>query len=112
MNKKLQSYLESKHAELTGENTACVDKVKRRKFNTKKRSNRKVILLLDYNHRCAICNITVDFSKPDAHPNKATIDHIRPLAKGGSDTKENLQLLCFPCNNKKADTYEPTDTGV
>jgi 5-methylcytosine-specific restriction endonuclease McrA len=29
------------------------------------------------------------------------IDHIMPLARGGSDGPENLQLLCPPCNVKK-----------
>ena len=32
-----------------------------------------------------------------------TIDHIVPKAKGGSDKKENYQLMCSPCNHKKSD---------
>lgn len=105
MNPKLKNYLTSKHAEFCGGGS---DKVKRRKLNSKKRNSRKTILLLDYNFRCAICNTTVDFNKPDTHINKATIDHIKPISKGGLDVKSNLQLLCFKCNNKKADTYNPT----
>ena len=34
------------------------------------------------------------------------IDHIKPLAKGGSDELENKQALCQVCNNKKSDKYE------
>ncbi len=30
-----------------------------------------------------------------------TLDHKIPLAKGGADTDENLQLLCGACNSKK-----------
>lgn len=32
---------------------------------------------------------------------KYHIDHIKPLALGGSDGRRNLQLLCAPCNLKK-----------
>lgn len=32
-----------------------------------------------------------------------TLDHIKPRAKGGPDRLHNLQTMCFPCNNAKAD---------
>jgi phage terminase large subunit GpA-like protein len=31
------------------------------------------------------------------------IDHIKPVAKGGTNTLENLRLLCFHCNQRQAD---------
>src|SRR5579885_762252 len=31
------------------------------------------------------------------------VDHITPLAKGGTGVRENLRLLCFHCNQREAD---------
>ncbi len=32
-----------------------------------------------------------------------TLDHIKPACLGGSNRMENLQAMCFPCNQAKAD---------
>lgn len=32
-----------------------------------------------------------------------SVDHIEPLVRGGTNTHENLQLLCLPCNLDKGD---------
>ena len=44
--------------------------------------------------KCAGCNYFLPFRN-------MTIDHIVPQSKGGTDAKENLQLLCNACNATK-----------
>jgi len=52
------------------------------------------MLLAAQTHRCAYC-------KADLRKVKRHLDHIIPLARGGSNDKENLQYLCAPCNQSK-----------
>jgi len=40
------------------------------------------------------------------HPKAPTIDHIVPLAQGGDDTRDNVQLAHFECNWRKRDAGE------
>jgi 5-methylcytosine-specific restriction endonuclease McrA len=46
-----------------------------------------------YGGQCAECGAT-DYLE---------FDHIIPVAKGGSNTDSNVQLLCRRCNLKKSD---------
>lgn len=50
-------------------------------------------------YKCLHCNK----QEPEI---KLTIDHIKPVSKGGTSFKENLQGLCRSCNAKKRDKYE------
>lgn len=55
--------------------------------------------------RCAACNAKLTISRG---PKQRNLDHVQPLAAGGSNSVENLQWLCADCNNKKGamDPYE------
>jgi len=43
---------------------------------------------------CALCHCTID-------PKTVVLDHIIPLAAGGADRPENIQLACNQCNTQK-----------
>ena len=56
---------------------------------------------------CQICGRDIDF---DCDPNSddyPSIDHIKPLAKGGLHQWDNVQLACRRCNSLKRDDYSP-----
>lgn len=42
--------------------------------------------------RCGICYREVDMALKYPHPRSASVDHIIPLSKGGSDLKSNVRL--------------------
>jgi 5-methylcytosine-specific restriction endonuclease McrA len=50
-------------------------------------------LLVLQKSKCAVCHTSI---KDDYH-----VDHVIPLAMGGGNGKDNLQLLCPPCNLSK-----------
>jgi 5-methylcytosine-specific restriction endonuclease McrA len=58
------------------------------------------LLLFIQKNRCIVCRISIK--------NKYHIDHIIPLALGGSNDKNNLQLLCPHCNFTKSSKH-PVD---
>lgn len=58
-------------------------------------------ILTAQGHRCAYC-------KADLKRKKRHLDHIMPLALGGSNDRTNLQYLCVPCNLAKG-AKDPID---
>ena len=47
--------------------------------------------------QCQYCGDVFDFED-------LTIDHVVPRSKGGSNARENLQLLCLSCNTEKGNS--------
>lgn len=56
------------------------------------------------NHLCEYCHTSERWQYV-----RFTIDHVIPLARGGSDTPDNLALACFHCNRRKADKLTALD---
>lgn len=60
-----------------------------------------VAVMLDRQRgKCAYCRLSFR--------GKHTVDHITPLALGGTNWPRNLQLTCRPCNTKK-NAKDPID---
>ena len=53
--------------------------------------------------RCHICNRKVSKVQQVPHPRAATLDHLIPLAKGGTHEPANVATACFECNYLKCD---------
>jgi hypothetical protein len=54
--------------------------------------------------KCQHCKCRCVHHSRERGNNQATIDHIMPLARGGTHTYANAQLLCRRCNEKKQAT--------
>lgn len=52
---------------------------------------------------CGICGLPVDKSLKYPDPMCATVDHIIPVDKGGTNELSNLQLAHHYCNRQKSD---------
>ncbi|NCB03846.1 MAG: HNH endonuclease [Spirochaetia bacterium] len=66
-----------------------------------------VAIMKKYRNTCQVCGCKVHRSNgKDWSPNIATIDHIVPIAKGGTHTYDNVQLLCAMCNTRKSDNMK------
>lgn len=54
-------------------------------------------------YRCHLCGKKTNPAKQVPHPRAPTIDHIIPLAAGGTHEPLNCRTACFRCNSVKGD---------
>jgi hypothetical protein len=57
-----------------------------------------------YSHRGGYCGV----SETDAG-DQLTVDHYRPVSKGGGEDDDNLVYACFKCNLYKSDFHPDAD---
>lgn len=72
------------------------------------RLDRQALLERDH-YTCYLCGKQLDPATPFLHPDAVTLDHVIPLAKGGSHTADNLRVACRACNGHKSANLLPAD---
>lgn len=65
----------------------------RRSANGKHTTKDILDILQSQNHQCAYCRTKLE--------QKYHVDHITAIARGGTNHRRNLQILCAPCNKSK-----------
>lgn len=98
-----------------GKETSYKKRVKRRshKHDVRFTPHERSQILERDNWKCRYCGTKVhDESQGNWNtPNKAHIDHIVPISKGGDSTPDNLQVLCRTCNLSKSDKEQKHQTS-
>ena len=51
-------------------------------------------------HNCPICGVGLDYEYSQ-RPSSAEVDHLLPYSKGGTDTLDNVTVICRWCNQRK-----------
>ena len=78
-----------------------------------RRNYRIAILYLRDGGRCSICSCHLLFElEYEKSPMFATIDHILPASKNGSNRMENFRLACRVCNQRRGNFYNKSMGGV
>jgi 5-methylcytosine-specific restriction endonuclease McrA len=76
------------------------DRARRRGAKTTERVDPAAVFARD-GYKCQICGGRLAMKQPWPHPKSPTIDHIVPVARGGSHTLANVQAAHMICNSKK-----------
>ncbi|WP_009632049.1 HNH endonuclease [Synechocystis sp. PCC 7509] len=69
-------------------------------MSSKTKRNQKRKLANKYGSKCCWCN------KP-LTKEEQTLEHIKHISRGGSNSIDNLRLACFSCNNSRGNRPFP-----
>ena len=58
------------------------------------------------NYTCQHCGAKKGDVKSDGQKVRLEVDHKMPVSKGGDDSLDNLQTLCFDCNRNKSNVIQ------
>lgn len=95
--------------------TNCLKRAERRKWKTKREKQMKRAFVetvtldsiyAEANGVCGICGLPVPNTTEPDNPWGVTLDHIKPLSKGGLHIKSNCQLAHRMCNSLKNDCID------
>lgn len=72
-----------------------------------RQSQRSLRVFQRDNFTCRYCGGKVKLTVPEDDPLRATVDHVIPRSRGGTDQYENLVTAHFQCNQLKANGSAP-----
>lgn len=50
-------------------------------------------------YTCPLCGVALDWVR-SCQPNSPEVDHVIPYAEGGTDSLENVRVICRLCNQR------------
>ena len=53
------------------------------------------------NKTCCLCGTRIDDTLDSPHPMSRTLEHLTPIARGGTHNLDNIDFAHRTCNNKK-----------
>lgn len=59
-----------------------------------------------FRRTCAYCGKKTRTTGDIKHPDHLTMDHIIPLSKGGTHTRDNVTIACEECNQRKGNDQD------
>jgi len=73
----------------------------RRRAQAKGSPIRRAYIFKRDGYRCYLCGGRLAMTKQVPHPQAPTLDHVIPLARGGSHSEDNLRAAHHACNVAK-----------